>query len=159
MIEPALETEAARIREKKRIRKQDVQKLRRDVLPDGLATREEAEVLIALDREATIVHASWPAFFIATLTDFVVWGLRPTGYVDPDIARWLSATLLQGEVSPRAMRLIREVIREAQAVDAALLSLPGDEPAMVPCAPAEASAVELVPAPAPAPEIPSPLAA
>ena len=53
------------------------------------------------------------AYLSDTIVDFVVWGCRPTGYVDQETARWLEALLrvnqtkaarqILGEVRPRAL--------------------------------------------------------
>jgi len=119
----SLQEFAHRIRQTKRIGKQDVQHLQRHILPDGVMSREEAELLIALDTEAGTVHASWPIYLVGAITDFAVWGSRPTGYIDRDTALWLKMSLTgKGIPSPRAARVLAEIIAEAQEVDASLLT-------------------------------------
>ena len=57
------------------------------------------------------------------MVDFAVWGERPTGYIDAEIARWLVASLRNGSGPSRlAVRIAREVVREAQASDEALIA-------------------------------------
>jgi hypothetical protein len=123
MINSSLQEYAERILKAKRISKHDVQHLRRDRLADGLMSREEAEILIGLDRNAETVHATWPSFFIEALTEFAVWGSRPTGYIDRDTAQWLAAALMRDGGSPRTTRVLREVIAEAQQADESLRAL------------------------------------
>jgi hypothetical protein len=127
MVLSSLQDFAAGVLARKRIGKRDVQHLQRDLLADGIMNRDEAEILIALDREAEGVHASWPGFFIAMLTDFAVWGSRPTGIVDADTAQWLAATLMRDNRSPRAARVLAEVLKEAQQVDGTLTAGAGGE--------------------------------
>ena len=100
----------------------DIRKLRRDILPDGLISREEAEILMTIDRSISSVDAGWDDFLVENLVDFVVWTSRPTGYVDADATDWLIASL-SGKDGPAgaAMRIVFEVIREAEHVDEALL--------------------------------------
>ena len=113
---------AARIGETACIRAKDVQKLRRDILPDGISSREDAEILIALDHDATSVDVTWDDFLVEAMVDFVVWTSRPTGYVDVATTDWLIASL-NGNDGPAgaAMRIVFEIIREAEHVDEALL--------------------------------------
>ena len=109
---------ASKVREKNRINFADVQRLQRDILPEGLFSREDAEILIGLDRHIARADAGWTRFLVAAVVDFVVWGERPTGVVDEDTARWLAAALAgHGALaSPRSARLIaREIAQEAQA--------------------------------------------
>jgi hypothetical protein len=97
--------------------------LQRDVLPDlpdGISSREEAELLIELDRDVSRADDAWSGFLIATLVDFVVWAERPTGIVDEDTACWLATALTGDSAAPptRTARLIaREVAEEAQAFE------------------------------------------
>ncbi len=98
----------------------DVRRLQRKILPDGVMSREEAELLIALDRSATKADPSWTEYLVTTIVDFVVWVERPTGFVDDDTALWLAETLSAGGALTRTARLIaREIAREVQGGDAA----------------------------------------
>ena len=59
MIKNSLSEFVGKVESKGRISFGDVQRLQRDILPDGLASREEAELLIALDRRATKADPAW----------------------------------------------------------------------------------------------------
>jgi hypothetical protein len=120
MSKNSLSQTVSKLREKGRISFGDVQRLRRDVLPHGIGTREEAELLIELDRHVSRADNAWSGFLIATLVEFVVWAERPTGIVNEDTARWLAATLSADGASPptKTARLIaREVAEEAHAFE------------------------------------------
>jgi hypothetical protein len=97
----------------------DVKRLQRHVLPDGVMTREEAEALLIIDRSVERVDPAWVAYLSSTIMDFVVWGSRPTGYVDQETARWLG-TLLRVNPTKAARQILREVLCEAEGVDQAL---------------------------------------
>jgi hypothetical protein len=135
---------AGKILQKNRISFGDVQRLQRDILPDGLTSREEAEILIGLDRGVAKADGAWGRWLVATLVDFVVWGERPTGIVDEDTARWLAAALegSAGEAGSKRARLIaRAIVEEAQAFENdALVALAGlarqSRPAVKDAAPA-----------------------
>jgi hypothetical protein len=94
----------------------DIKRLQRKVLPDGVMTREEAEALLILDRTVERMDPTWAAYLSDTIVDFVVWGCRPTGYVDRETARWLE-TLLGVKSTKAARRILREVLHEAEGVD------------------------------------------
>jgi hypothetical protein len=126
MINSSLTEFTNKAREKNRISFGDVQRLQRNVLPGGIGSREEAELLIGLDRDVTRADAAWSGFLIASLVDFVVWAERPTGIVDEDTARWLAALLTADSAAAvtRTARLItREIVEEAQAFENDALAL------------------------------------
>lgn len=101
----------------------DVRRLQREVLADGISTREEADVLIALDRAVAIQDAVWEPYLVAAVVQFAVWTSRPTGYIDADAARWLTTTLGCGSgPTERAARIASEVVREAEQVHETLLT-------------------------------------
>ena len=122
MLNHALGALAADIGRRACVTAEDVQRLRRKVLPDGLASRAEADALIAIDRAAPDADAAWEDFLVEALVDFVVWTSRPTGYVDADTTDWLVGSLA-GEGGPlaAAQRIVFEIIREAEHVDEGLL--------------------------------------
>ena len=121
MITISLCTFAAEVSISGHISFSNVEKLQRDILPDGIGSREEAELLLTLDRGVKRADRSFTDWLVAALVDFVVWGARPTGYVDAETARWLAPLLRHG--GTRVSRLLaQELIREAQGVDEALLS-------------------------------------
>jgi len=123
MTNDCLSAYADKIFQKDRISFGDVQRLQRTILPIGVASREEAELLIELDRRVETSDDTWGRCLVAMIVEFVVWSERPTGVVDEDTARWLSATLA-GSASSTARRIAREIVEEAQAFENdALLAL------------------------------------
>jgi hypothetical protein len=123
MINLSLQVFCNRIVAAGRVSADDVQDLGRHVLPDGLASRDEADMLIALDRVVTATDDAFGDWLVASVVDFAVWGERPTGYIDAEVARWLVASLRNGTGPTRlAARIAREVVREAEASDEALIA-------------------------------------
>lgn len=123
MINRSLQLFCNRIVAAGRITADDVHDLARDVLPEGFTSRDEADMLIALDRAVPATVATFGDFLVATTVDFAVWGERPTGYVDPEIAQWLVGSLRNGiGPTPLAARIAREVVREAQSTDETLIA-------------------------------------
>ena len=106
----------------------DVRRLQRDVLPDGISSREEADLLIALDRDIVRQDRAWVEGLVAALVDYVVWGERPIGHITADKATWVTAALDGGGKATRNARLIaREIVREAQSSHASLVAFSVDD--------------------------------
>ena len=104
----------------------DVKRLTRDILAGGISEREEVEALITLDRAITKTDPSWADFLVNSIVDFVVWGDRPTGYVEFEAAQWLLKLLSSAGWTKTTRRIAREVTQEAQEVDNSLLSFVAD---------------------------------
>ena len=78
----------------------------------------EAEILLQLASAIEEPDPAWTDFVVAAIIDFVVWGERPTGYVERDTADWLVAVLSQKGARQLSRRIAREIMKEAQDVDA-----------------------------------------
>jgi hypothetical protein len=102
--------------EHKRIRFGDLRRLQRDILPARITTREQAEVLIALDSFVDKADREWRRYLIATVRDFAIWGSPPAGRINIDKAAWLVSGLRTSS-RKSAAAITREIIREAPEVD------------------------------------------
>ncbi len=123
MITWALETFIAGVQERGRIGRDDVRLLQRDILPNGVENRDEADMLVALDRAIPSKDASWSAFAIQTVVDFVVWTSRPTGRIDRETAEWLVASLGCGTgPTDVALAIAFEAVRESDGADELLVA-------------------------------------
>jgi hypothetical protein len=107
--------------ERNRISFGDLRRLQRTVLPHGLATREQAEVLVALDQTITRTDKAWAGFLVAALTDFVVWRSSSPGRIEAETASWLVATLSCGRPTRTTGMIARAIVREAQHCEEPLL--------------------------------------
>jgi hypothetical protein len=118
MINVSLCDFAGKVRLKNRITYGDVQRLKRDVLPDCIDSREEAELLLELDREISRIDSSWAPWLVAMFVDFVVWVERPTGVVAGDTTDWLSTALTgpEGAHPTKTGRLIARAIADEAAM-------------------------------------------
>ncbi|MEX0589979.1 MAG: hypothetical protein WD207_02715, partial [Xanthobacteraceae bacterium] len=74
----------------------DVIALLREVYADGIATRDEAEELIAFDHSLASATPGWRDFFAATVADHVLQRQEPAGFVDKGKAEWLVGALAHG---------------------------------------------------------------
>jgi hypothetical protein len=127
MNNEALETFAAKIMAKSRITFGDVCRLRRDILADGVTCREEAELLLQVDRLVRRADCSWVEWLTSAIVEFAVWSERPTGHVDADAAGWLAQELSkQGPLSKAGRRIAREIQLEAESVAEPMASLATD---------------------------------
>ncbi len=107
--------------ERNRISFGDLRRLQRTVLPHGLLTREQAEVLIALEQTIARTDKAWAGYLVAALTDFVVWRSSSPGRVEPETAAWLVASLSCGRPTRTTGMIARAIVREAQHCEEPLL--------------------------------------
>jgi hypothetical protein len=118
-----LEAFAARMRAAGRILYGDVRRLQRDVLPHGIETRDELRLLLDLDRSVSRADWAYGEFLVASAVSFVVWGERPTGRVDDDVAEWLIGCLCSERLTRTGAAIVAEIAEEAEHVAPALLAL------------------------------------
>ena len=101
---------------------EDLLVLKREVLADGIMSREEADLLIALER-AVIGSQDFADFLVAAVVDFAVWGERATGTIGCEAAAWLSASISgRSGPSPVGARIAMEIVREAHGSAEALMA-------------------------------------
>ncbi|HYD38827.1 MAG TPA: hypothetical protein VEA60_14505 [Allosphingosinicella sp.] len=99
----------------------DVLAIRRAVWPDGAVARAEAETIFDLHRRARRPGPEWGDFFIEAITDHVVNGAEPRGYVDDETAAWLTAEIARGgPVGPVELELVVGILEKAVNVPASL---------------------------------------
>ena len=67
--------------------------LRRDAWSDGKIDQSEAEALFVANNHLSQVSPEWADFFVEALTEYVVNGSEPRGYVDEAKADWLAAQI------------------------------------------------------------------
>lgn len=96
----------------------DVQRLHRNVLPDGVSSREEIETLLRIEREVRRYDRSFAAWLVAHVVDYAVWGERPTGVLTEEMSEWLAPLLDKSR--PVLVRIAKEIAAEAQEVGTSL---------------------------------------
>ncbi len=143
MINPSLQTFANKVQAAGRISFGDVNRLQRDMLPDGISSRKEAELLLTLDQTVGRTDRAFADWLVAMMVDFVVWGMRPTGVIDGETAAWLTSFLVGQRTTKTMRRLARELAAEADHAGTALPS-PALNGASGDCASAQV-AMELTP--------------
>lgn len=110
------------VMDRKAITAEDLVVLQHDVFADAVMTRDDVDVLVALDRAVPVSTAGFADWLTATVVDLAVWESRPTGVIDREKAHWLTATLTGGEgPSATARRIAFEIVREAQSCDELLV--------------------------------------
>jgi hypothetical protein len=112
-----------RIVDADRMTRDDVRILSEQRLTDGLQSRDEADLLLALDRAVSDKDPMFADLLVALVIDFAVWGGPSLGRVDRDTATWLSVSI-SGRSGPTrtGARIAMEIVREAEASDDALVA-------------------------------------
>jgi hypothetical protein len=87
----------------------DLRRLRRDILPDGITSREEVEVLLGLDHLERL-DEEWPAYLAEAVAAFVIAASEPSG-LDPATTAWL-VTVLPTTRPTTAAAITRAIERE-----------------------------------------------
>ena len=122
MINSSLQALASDVQMAGRISFNDVKRLQRDILPDGISSRAQAELLLTLEQTVNRADRAFADWLVAMMVDFVVWGLRPTGSVDAETAAWLKPFLVGQRATKTMRRLARELAAEADHCSTALPS-------------------------------------
>ncbi len=107
----------ARVLADDRILFADLKRLQRDILPERITSREEAEILLFLDCVIHRADREWTAYLTATIRDFAVWKLEPAGSLDRGKAEWISAALACADPGKTARAILREIVHEARSID------------------------------------------
>ena len=116
MSNASLCTFAEKVRANNRIRFGDLRRLQRDVLPRGLSSREDAELLLGLDRAIKKTDEGWPAHLATLVKDFVIATCVRPGCVDRPTAQWLISSLA-GNRSATALAIGRAILLDAAEAD------------------------------------------
>jgi hypothetical protein len=74
---------------KARITPEDVRLLRRHLWPEGIRSRQDAVMALALDECCGSHCPEWGIYVVEAVTEFVVWRESPTGEVSDETAGWL----------------------------------------------------------------------
>lgn len=98
----------------------DLRRLQRDILPDGIKTRAEAEVLLSLDHIARLDDA-WMPYLAEAVAMLAISGSEPPG-LDPETETWL-IRILQAAQPRTAARIVRAIAREGREMDEGLTAL------------------------------------
>lgn len=102
----------------------EVLALRRAAWPDGAISTEEAEAIFEINGLTTGTNREWNEFFVEALSEYVINGTQPKGYIAPDTAYWLMARIdHDGQFdSLTELELLVRVLEKALGVPDALKS-------------------------------------
>src|SRR3954469_25816070 len=114
MINSSLQAFASNVQKAGCISFGDVQRLQRDILPDAISSRAEAELLLTLDQSISRADRAFADWLVAMMVDVVVWGVRTTGSVEAETAAWLTPFLVGQRATKTMLRLARELASEAE---------------------------------------------
>lgn len=119
----SLDTFVAKVRASRRLGFGDLRRLQRDVLPNGISNRCEAEALTALDGVLEKADEGWRRYLAEALRKFVI-AEAACDRGEAGLGEWLLGML--APLPPKlAATIMRDVAEEALHVDAVLQELVG----------------------------------
>ena len=98
-----------------RIQPADVTALARGISADRSISREEADALFLVDAVSSPKCPEWTEFFVAAVSDHVVWQSRPTGVLSSEQAEWLLERA-DASCSISALAALVNILAEADRV-------------------------------------------
>lgn len=128
MINEKLQEFTASVTARGRITFGDVRRLDRDCLPNGIATYEEAEVLIAINATLVCADKAWAQWLIARLADWVAVHQEAAASIADRVKSWLdgthSASAAWTKPGRRIARMVRRELTMRLGTASATSSLP-----------------------------------
>jgi hypothetical protein len=113
----------------------DVRRLQRDYLPHGVASREDAELLIRLDGMIERADRAWNDWLVAAVFDFAVFSERSIDAVASGNCDWLMDLLAALDISTKATRRLERDLQQAlepiapiEFIDEVVEPIEGSEP-------------------------------
>ncbi len=101
-----------------RISAEEALELRKSVFPDGVVSRDEAEVLIALEARVANTDEAWAEAFVEALVDHVMQSGPYPGHVDAATVTWLEGRFGQeGGRATEVEALLKMMERSESAPD------------------------------------------
>lgn len=101
----------------------DVRRLQRDYLPDGITTREQAEMLTALAPEIEHADRSWRQWFAEALADFATKSAAGNAAAHDETIAWLEQLAkTPGMVKRISRKLARELRGSAEPTETTVLA-------------------------------------
>lgn len=111
----ALQSLADQLASDERISADEALELRKAVFPDGVVSREEAEMLISLAARVANSDPEWSHAFVEAMADHVMAAGEYPGHVDEATASWLTSRL--GQEGPRETEVeaVLKVLERAES--------------------------------------------
>lgn len=108
----------------KRIDASDVVSLLREVYPEGVRGRNEAEALIAFDREFTDPAPEWRGFIAEAVADHLLRRSQPLGVITAEKSDWLIRSIApSGLIATQGgVEILSRTIEQAEEIPAALIT-------------------------------------
>ena len=107
----------------RRISAEDALRVRKDIFPDGVVSRQEADVLIALEGRVHDSDEAWAQAFVEALSDHVLQAGTYPGHVDECASAWLRASFAHDRPSKTELEALVNIVERAGSTPASLQSL------------------------------------
>jgi len=98
-----------------RITAEEALELRKTVFPDGVVSRDEAEVLIALEARVANTDEAWADAFVEALVDHVLQSGAYPGHIDEATVAWLRVRFGQEGGRPTEVEALLKMLERSQS--------------------------------------------
>lgn len=96
----------------------DALRMRKAIFPDGVVTRQEAEVLMALDGRVGARDPAWVEAFVEALVDHALQCGAYPGHVDEETAGWLEAQFANDAPRLDELQALVKIMERAESTPA-----------------------------------------
>lgn len=95
-------------------------RMRREIFPDGVVTRQEADVLVALQGRVANADAEWTNAFVEAVVDHVLQSGVYPGHVDEEAVTWLIASFGYEGAAETELEAVLKTLERAESAPESL---------------------------------------
>jgi hypothetical protein len=117
----ALQALADELAADRRVSADEALRLRQQIFPDGVVSREEVEALMELDSRVAGSDPAWASAFVEAVSDHVLNRGQFPGHVDATTAGWLMAQFGDDGARETEVEALLKIIERAESVPDALI--------------------------------------
>jgi len=104
----------------RRITADEALKMRGEIFPDGVVTRQEADVLVSLHEMVDEHHPEWTQMFAEAVTDHALQASMIPGHIEDETVQWLTARLEKHGVA--GVETALKIVERAESVPDTLMA-------------------------------------
>jgi hypothetical protein len=104
----------------RRISADEALRMRKEIFPDGVVTRQEADVMVALQDRVANTDEAWASAFVEAIVDHVLQSGVYPGHVDEGTVTWLIASFGHEGAAETELETVLKVLERAESAPESL---------------------------------------